>query len=111
MLTTALSGLPDAAQNHIRCEYRPKIGPTDGEIFRQVLDAERRRDSIEATRWSQMLSQRKQRNLREIQIVDEGRLLAAFTPLLPYIALWVDLQPGALNRVLPLRCREARLAI
>lgn len=111
VLTTPLSGLPDAAQNHIRCEYRPKIKPTDGEIFRQVLDAERRSDAIEAARWSQMLTPRKQRNLREIRRVDEGRLLAAFTPLLPYIALWVDLQPGALNRVLPLRCREARLAI
>jgi len=53
-----------------------------------------------------MLTPRKQRNLQELKTVDGGGLLAAIKPLLPYAALWVDFQPGALNRVLPMRCRE-----
>jgi len=85
-----------------------KSSPTDGEIFRQVLVAEHERDETTATRWSAMLTERKRRNLKELKRLDNGALLAAMSPLLPFVALWVDFQPGALNRVLPMRCREVR---
>lgn len=104
-----LPGLSTAAQEYIRHEYMHKTNPTDGEIFRRVLDAEHKCDETTAARWYPMLTARKRRNLRELKNVDGGGLLAAITPLLPFVALWVDFQPGALNRVLPMRCREVKL--
>jgi hypothetical protein len=98
--------LPIAAQRFIRHEYIHKSNPTDGEIFRQVLVADHEHDEIASTYWSAMLTKRKLRNLKELKKIDEGGLLAAITPLLPFTALWVDFQPGALNRVLPMRCRD-----
>jgi len=99
-------GLSTAAQEHIKHEYIHKSSPTDGEIFRYALVAELEHDETTAAYWSAMLTPRKQRNLQELKTVDGGGLLAAIKPLLPYAALWVDFQPGALNRVLPMRCRE-----
>jgi hypothetical protein len=85
-----------------------KSNPTDGEIFRRVLVADHERDEAASTSWSAMLTERKRRNLKELKQIDNGGLLAAITPLLPFAALWVDFQPGALNRVLPMRCREVK---
>ncbi|KAM0714573.1 hypothetical protein Q7P37_009869 [Cladosporium fusiforme] len=101
-----MARLFDSAQEYIRHEYMHKTKLTDGEIFRRVLDAEHKCDETTAARWHGMLTARKRRNLRELKKVDGGGLLAAITPLLPFVALWVDFQPGALNRVLPMRCRE-----
>lgn len=106
--TDQLSGLPAAARNFVRHEYMHKSNPTDGEIFRRVLVADHERDEAASTSWSAMLTERKQRNLKELKQIDNGGLLAAITPLLPFAALWVDFQPGALNRVLPMRCREVK---
>jgi hypothetical protein len=104
-----LPELPTAAREFFRHEYMHKSNPTDGEIFRQVLVAEHERDETAAACWSAMLTARKRRNLTELKKIDGGGLLAAITPLLPFAALWVDFQPGALNRVLPMRCREVRI--
>lgn len=83
----------------------------DGEVFRRALEAKGRGDSDEAAGWSTMLTDRKRRNLYELETADGGKLFAAFKPLIPLAALWADFQPGALNRVLPMRCREASRAL
>lgn len=106
--TDQFPGLPAGARDFIRHEYMHKLDPTDGEIFRRVLVADHERDETAANSWSAMLTERKRRNLKELKQIDNGGLLAAITPLLPFAALWVDFQPGALNRVLPMRCREVK---
>ena len=106
--TDQFSGLPAGARDFIRHEYMHKLDPTDGEIFRRVLIADHERDEVGATYWAAMLTERKRRNLKELKHLDNNGLLAKITPLLPFAALWVDFQPGALNRVLPMRCREVR---
>lgn len=102
------TGLSIAAREQL--QYEDNVindsKPADGEIFRRALDAELKGDQKIAAHWSAMLTERKRRNLRELKTIEGGRLLAALEPLLPLEALWVDFQPGALNRVLPMRCRE-----
>jgi hypothetical protein len=99
-------GMPPTAREFVRHEYMHKANPTDGEIFRQVLIAEHERNETASAHWSAMLTERKRRNVTELKKIDGGGLIAAITPLLPFAALWVDFQPGALNRVLPMHCRE-----
>jgi len=110
MLTLIMAGLSVAAREYIRSEYMNESKPADGEIFRRVLDAERKSDKDAARHWAVMLTARKRRNLRELKSVDHGNFLSAIRPLLPFAALWTDFRPGALNRVLPMRCREVRVS-
>lgn len=47
-----------------------------------------------------------QKRVYQLKRKDQGRLLEALQPLLPFEALWEDYDVGTLNRKLPMKCLE-----
>ena len=103
---TETLGLPLHAREYIRYEYSNTLKPSDGNVFRHHLNAERRGDRRLADAWMAMLWEGKQKRVCQLKKLDHGRLLNALLPLLPFAALWDDYKLGSLNRELPLRCLE-----
>lgn len=75
-------------------------------MFRYIIDAEARQDHRSSSQLLAMLSDRKQRTVRELRTFDGGRILEALKPLLPFGALFYDLLLGSINLILPMRCPE-----
>ena len=44
------------------------------------------------------------------QLKKDNKLVKALLELLPFAGLWADYEPGALNRELPMRCREVSIS-
>lgn len=98
--------LPEAAKQHIQVDYANEARLENGEVFRRALEAENGSKPSDAALWEARLSERMYRNLQKLKTIDGSRLFTAMKPLIPLVALWYDFLPGALNRVLPMRCRE-----
>lgn len=111
MLILSLTELVATVQRSEHERVNQDLKPKDGQIVRLAFLAQLEGRCDEATRLSQLLSDRMLRSFKELQTFAGGKYLALLTPLLQFSALWTDFQPGALNRVMPMRCHEVQLSV